>query len=143
VKRRTHTLLVWAAATDATFERSVVDGADSLVGKCIHCQRSVVVPLSPTGPLRGTVEHIHPRNHGGGDDLANLAVACPRCNAGKGTRLDHRRASDPTLQRVVAQLAERRRERWREPPRDLPLPPRRTDAREAGSGHSGRRGRHR
>lgn len=122
MKRRTHTLLLWAAATDATFERTVVDGWDALVGKCIHCQRSVCVPVVSDGPCGGTVEHIHPRHHGGDDSLENLAVACPRCNAGKGMRLDHRRASDPTLRRVVATLQERRRSRWRDPPPGLSLP---------------------
>lgn len=123
MKARTHALLLWAAATDATFERRDVDGAPALVGRCIHCQRDVCVPLDRAGPLRGTLEHIHPRHHDGSDDVENLAVACPRCNAGKGMRLDHRPWSDPTLQRVVETLAARRRTRWRDPPEGLSLPP--------------------
>lgn len=39
------------------------------------------------------VEHIIPRKHGGNDDLANLALACDRCNAHKGSDLT---GFDPT-----------------------------------------------
>ncbi len=33
------------------------------------------------------VEHIVAKQHGGSDDLANLALACNRCNASKGPNL--------------------------------------------------------
>ena len=33
------------------------------------------------------VEHIIPRKHGGDDDPCNLALACDRCNAYKGSNL--------------------------------------------------------
>lgn len=33
------------------------------------------------------VEHVIPRKHGGLDDLANLALACDRCNFHKGSNL--------------------------------------------------------
>jgi hypothetical protein len=33
------------------------------------------------------VEHIMARQHGGTDDLSNLALACDRCNLHKGTNL--------------------------------------------------------
>ena len=33
------------------------------------------------------VEHIIPRQHGGSDDPQNLCLACPECNAAKGTNL--------------------------------------------------------
>jgi hypothetical protein len=33
------------------------------------------------------VEHVVARKHGGTDDLANLALACDRCNAYKGSDL--------------------------------------------------------
>lgn len=123
MKARTHALLLWAAATDSTFEPREVDGEPALVGDCIHCGRDVCVPLGRGGPLRGTLEHIHPRHHEGTDAVENLAVACPRCNAGKGVRLDHRPWTDPTLRRVVEALAARRRARFRCPPEGLALPP--------------------
>jgi 5-methylcytosine-specific restriction endonuclease McrA len=33
------------------------------------------------------VEHVIARQHGGGDDLDNLALACDRCNLYKGPNL--------------------------------------------------------
>jgi HNH endonuclease len=33
------------------------------------------------------IEHVLPRKHGGSDDPSNLALACERCNAFKGTDL--------------------------------------------------------
>lgn len=114
--------LLWIAATDRTFEKVTVAGESAICGKCIHCGRRLT--LSPTGrPVsRATIEHIVPRNHGGTDELSNLAVACARCNAGKGHRLDVRAWSDPKLQEVVATLKKRRAERWRDPPRGWDLP---------------------
>lgn len=32
------------------------------------------------------IEHIVPQSHGGSDDLANLCLACPRCNLMKSDR---------------------------------------------------------
>ncbi|MEO8428791.1 MAG: HNH endonuclease [Verrucomicrobiota bacterium] len=37
--------------------------------------------------LRFHIEHIIARQHGGSDDAANLALACPECNYQKGTNL--------------------------------------------------------
>ncbi len=62
-----------------------------------------------------TIEHILPRHHGGTDAPSNLGLACARCNAQKGVRLDARRPGDPDLLRVVEALLQKRRERWREP----------------------------
>ncbi len=33
------------------------------------------------------IEHIVARQHGGGDELSNLALACDRCNLSKGSNL--------------------------------------------------------
>lgn len=117
----THRKLLWAAATDATFERREVDGAPALVGKCIHCNRSIMVSLVGR-PSSATVEHIVPKHHGGSDDIENLAAACARCNNGKGKRLDHRPLSDPKLQEVIGTLRARRNKRRRSPPADWNLP---------------------
>ena len=38
-------------------------------------------------PVALHVEHITPRQHGGGDDPANLALACNHCNQHKGPNL--------------------------------------------------------
>lgn len=43
---------------------------------CIHC--------GDTGAR--SIDHRHPRSHGGTDTLANLAPAHPACNTSRGTR---------------------------------------------------------
>ena len=112
---RTRALLLLAAESDHTFERATVRGREYWVGRCIHCQSKVTVPLASDEPASGTLEHIIPKHHGGTDALENLSVACARCNQGKGKRLDKRRRDDPTLVRVIAALQERRRARQRPP----------------------------
>lgn len=113
MSRRTRKLLRAAADSDNTFVRQSLGRREYWVGKCIHCQTRVTVPVDPDEPAQATLEHIIPRHHGGSDDADNLAVACQRCNQGKGKRLDPRSRDDPTLQRVIALLQERKRERAR------------------------------
>ena len=60
--------------------------------------------------LRFHVEHIIPRQHGGGDVAGNLALACPDCNLVKGPNLT---AVDPATHRVV-RLFHPRRDKWTE-----------------------------
>lgn len=122
-RARTRRLLLWCAATDRTFVRASAQGREVLVGKCIHCNRKQMITLEGEALTRATIEHIVPRTHGGGDTRENLAIACASCNIGKGHRLDLRRWDDPTLQRVIATLQERRRERLRPPPAWLAMPP--------------------
>ncbi len=100
-------------ATDDTFELVSHRGGPAWAGKCIHCNRQLLV--SEGGVLLGTasIEHIVPRAHGGGDELANLALACQACNGEKGIRHDHRRRDDPKLVAMIETLQRRRRERWR------------------------------
>jgi 5-methylcytosine-specific restriction endonuclease McrA len=116
--RRTRRLLWAAAESDTTFQRVAIRGRHYWLGKCIHCQTQVSVPLDADEPAHATLEHIVPRHHGGGDEPANLAVACQRCNQGKGRRLDNRRRGDEALERVIALLQARRRARLRENPSD-------------------------
>ncbi|MEZ4380165.1 MAG: HNH endonuclease [Nannocystaceae bacterium] len=147
---RTRRVLLWLAATDDTFARAQLQGREVLVGRCIHCNRRMTLTLDGEPLSRATIEHIVPRNHGGRDTLDNLAIACAACNIGKGHRLDLRAFSDPTLQRVIGTLQERRRERLREPPPWLALPPWPGDAADDGDASEGdaepergRRGRRR
>ena len=121
--RRHHRLLLWCAATDTTFHHHQVRGRECLVGKCIHCNRKVVVELDIQSASYATLEHIRPRTHGGTNTQLNLAVACGGCNASKGYRLDVRKWDDPTLQSVVEDLSARRRARLRDPLFGLCLPP--------------------
>lgn len=57
------------------------------------------------------VEHIIPRKHGGGDKLANLALACWHCNCHKGPNLS---GIDPFSKKTV-RLLHPRRDRWDDP----------------------------
>jgi hypothetical protein len=56
------------------------------------------------------VEHIVARQHGGGDDPENLALACFHCNVHKGPNLS---GIDPDSGEV-AQLFHPRRQSWRD-----------------------------
>ena len=121
--QRTQRLLLWCAATDATFELARVGDRTVLAGRCIHCRSKLAIDLDGNPLGRETVEHIIPRTHGGTDAIENLAIACSRCNQGKGVHLDPRRWDDETLQRVIATLQARRAERMRPPLEGLSLPP--------------------
>jgi len=54
------------------------------------------------------VEHIIARQHLGGDETTNLALACHHCNFHKGPNLS---AIDPTTRQIV-QLFDPRGQRW-------------------------------
>lgn len=110
--RKRH-LLLRVAETDHTFERKEARGEVVLEGKCIHCQRKLSLRLDGTPLSDATLEHIVPKNHGGTDDLRNLAIACARCNSEKGLRHDHKPGDDVKLNEVIATLQARRRERMR------------------------------
>lgn len=65
------------------------DEADG-VWRCRYCRRRVAQADQPS--LWGEyphpeLDHIHPRLHGGTNDLLNLVVACQPCNVRKGARL--------------------------------------------------------
>mgnify|MGYP001482909361 CR=1 FL=1 len=119
----TRRLLLWCAATDSSFELARLGDRTVLAGKCIHCKAKLAIDLDGNPLGRETLEHIVPRNHGGGDALTNLAIACSRCNHGKGARHDGRRWDDEGLQRVIATLQARRAARMRAPLEGLSLPP--------------------
>ena len=62
--------------------------------RCEYCR----IPQSAIPDVRFHVEHIVARQHGGGDDTGNLALACDRCNCYKGTNLT---AVDPQADTIV------------------------------------------
>ena len=110
---RIHHLLIAVAETDRTFELTDVRGERMWVGRCIHCRRRLTVPLSGSERGSATLEHILPKNHGGGDELENLALACAACNHEKGRRIDCLRKNDPALEQMVDQLRAARTARFR------------------------------
>ena len=102
-------------ASDRTFELVEYAGRAAWAGKCIHCNRRLLV--SDDGELLGTasIEHIVPRTHADSDELENVALACRACNGEQGVRHDHRQRRDPKLVEIIERLLRRRRERWRHP----------------------------
>lgn len=71
--------------------------------RCEYC-------LLPSGAVffPFNIEHIIARQHGGGDDLENLALACDRCNQFKGPNLT---SIDPESGNLV-RLYHPRRDLW-------------------------------
>ena len=111
--KRRQLLLLAAAVTDSTFERTNLDGQAVWVGKCLHCGGKLVVRDDGRALGNASLEHIWPSTQGGTEDVENLAVACTRCNREKGKR--HDRKGGQRLEEVVALLRERRAARWRHP----------------------------
>jgi hypothetical protein len=72
-------------------------------GRCEYCG----IPQNSI-PFRFQIEHVIAKQHGGSDELANLALACERCNAFKGTNLS---AIDPITGNILP-LFHPRLDRW-------------------------------
>lgn len=72
--------------------------------RCEYCQTHQ--EDSPLAALH--IEHIRPRKHGGGDDDANLCLACIDCNLHKGANLT---GIDP-LTGAVIPLFHPRQQQW-------------------------------
>ena len=109
-------LVLAIALTDSTFVRTPVRGEACWVGRCLHCNTKLVVPEIGAPASTVTVEHIVPQTHGGDDDLANVALACARCNNEKGWRHDVKQVDDPGRVALERVLFDRRTSRMREPP---------------------------
>lgn len=62
--------------------------------RCEYC----LLPQRYAEAVRFHIEHIRARQHGGDDDPANLALACPHCNRCKGPNLT---SVDPVTQTLV------------------------------------------
>ena len=73
--------------------------------RCEYC----LLPQAHS-PLTHHVEHIVAKQHGGGDEVENLALACHRCNLRKGPNLT---GVDPLTGELV-HLFHPRRDRWAE-----------------------------
>ena len=71
--------------------------------RCEYC----LLPQDASS-LRHHIEHVIPRQHGGSNDPANLALACHRCNLSKGPNLT---GIDPITGEIVP-LFDPRRNGW-------------------------------
>ena len=107
-------LVLQIVGTDSSFQRQEIRGEIAWVGQCLHCNRKLVVALD--GSTAATIEHCVPQNHGGTDDLENLALACAPCNRQKGYRHDWKSPDDPRDKEVIEALVAKRRSRWRPGP---------------------------
>jgi len=110
-------LILNIVKSDSTFQLyTFKDGEQVWVGKCIHCNARLTVPLD--GHSGFTVEHIVPRSAGGTNDLENIALACGGCNSEKGIRHDADYGSFGHAGRateVITMLLQKRKSRWRDP----------------------------
>jgi hypothetical protein len=74
--------------------------------RCEYCHiRQTHLPVE-----RLWIEHVLPKQHGGEDDLSNLAMSCARCNRHRGPNLA---AVDPDTSEIV-QVFDPRRQTWEE-----------------------------
>ena len=72
-------------------------------GRCEYCRLR-----QEHSELTHHVEHIIAKQHGGSDDVENLALSCHRCNLHNGPNLS---GIDPQTGQI-AQLFHPRRDRW-------------------------------
>lgn len=119
-------LLLRALQTDAL---ATFDGT-TWSTRCLHCRAHLQVRGDGEALGIASLEHVVPQAWFGkraaaaltmrvGDDpndARNLAIACDRCNHGKGTRHDARGPSDARARDVVAALLDARMQRWRDAP---------------------------
>jgi 5-methylcytosine-specific restriction endonuclease McrA len=76
------------------------------VNRCEYC----LIPQEATPFIPFHVEHVVPRQHLHDDRVENLALACDRCNAFKGTNLT---SIDPNSEKLVP-LFNPRQDQWEE-----------------------------
>lgn len=75
-------------------------------GRCEYCR----LPQAAAPYYTFHVEHIRARQHQGGDEPSNLALACPDCNAKKGPNI----ATVSPDTGVVIELFNPREHHWEE-----------------------------
>ena len=84
----------------AAIRRAVMERAE---GYCEYCRIHFEITV-----MKHHVEHIQARQHGGSDELDNLAFACHHCNEYKGPNLT---GIDPETNKL-SRLFHPRRDRW-------------------------------
>lgn len=114
-------LLLSAVQTDTVAE--LTDGTWRT--RCLHCRSALYVSDEGVPSNGATLEHIIPRSWfekraaadligdlSGPNDVRNLALACPRCNSGKGMGHDKAGPSDQRAREVVQALFDKRQARF-------------------------------
>jgi 5-methylcytosine-specific restriction endonuclease McrA len=117
-------LLIAAVQTDTVAE--LVDGTWRT--RCLHCRSALYVSAEGVTSNGATLEHIIPQSWvekraaadligdlTGPDDVRNLALACPRCNQGKGLNHDKAGPSNQRAREVVQSLFAKRQARYNAP----------------------------
>lgn len=115
-------LLLSAVETDS--EAEFADGVWQT--RCLHCRSKLMLRDDGLALNGVTLEHVVPQSWfekrlaadlindlEGPNDPRNLALACPRCNQGKGSSHDARGPNNPRAREVVMQLQQRRLARWK------------------------------
>jgi hypothetical protein len=106
-------LMRLAALSDNTFSRA----GGRWQGRCLICNGRLGFD-ERTG-VGANLEHILPRSRGGTNELSNLGLTHPGCNAEKGRNWDSRKGrrgrDSEGYARLLERLRQRRRERWRDP----------------------------
>lgn len=101
--------------TDRTFKKVSYGSSYAWQGKCIFCNKKILVGEQGNLIEHTTVEHIIPRSRGGTDDIKNLALACKYCNWEKGRRHDRKRRNNgQRALEIIEKLQKKRIERWRD-----------------------------
>ena len=104
-------LMLMCAAIDKTWQWS----SNNWQGKCIHCNRRLIINHDGRSDTDATLEHITPRTHGGTDELDNLTIACGRCNHQKGRTIDILSSQDVRYLNVIDYLTQKKESRLRPP----------------------------
>lgn len=110
------------AAVESDTEAELADGVWRT--RCLHCRAALYVAEDGLPRNGATLEHIIPRSWfekraaadlivdlSGPDDVRNLALACARCNQGKGHGHDKAGPSDQRAREVVQALFDKRQMR--------------------------------
>ena len=111
--KRTSRILLNIIATDNTFRLIQYRSQMLWQGKCIHCNKKLLIDTNGHPISDATIEHIRPSFKGGTDDLRNLAIACAGCNHEKGIRHDNKKNSSRAKE-VVEKLLQKRMKRWKD-----------------------------
>lgn len=67
----------WSAGEPKTAQRRVVYHRDE--GICMYCADRIAYKDA-------TLDHVHPKSRGGGDEYTNIVLACQACNSHKNDR---------------------------------------------------------